>query len=155
MKITQYDQQKENDMKTIITALSLVALSGCATYGTIDDGAVIGGVMGGLLGNTIGGGNGRVAATAAGAVIGSQVLSNRNRFPTQSRGIPPAAPYPYNYPTGNPIYERAAPCDGEVYIDGNYNPPAAQARCRGRMERERVQQHEYERESYERGRRGQ
>lgn len=43
-------------------------------------GAVLGGVVGGLLGNQVGGGNGKIAATAAGAiggaVVGNQVEQN-------------------------------------------------------------------------------
>lgn len=38
---------------------------------------ILGAIAGGLLGNQVGGGNGKTAATAVGAVIGSQVGTNR------------------------------------------------------------------------------
>jgi uncharacterized protein YcfJ len=45
-------------------------------------GSIVGGVAGGLLGNQVGGGNGRVAATAlgaiTGAIVGDRVENNNN-----------------------------------------------------------------------------
>ncbi len=48
-------------------------------------GAVLGGLAGGVLGNQVGGGNGKVAATALGAVLGAFAgdnIGNRNVQPT-------------------------------------------------------------------------
>jgi uncharacterized protein YcfJ len=50
-------------------------------------GAVLGGLAGGVLGNQVGGGNGKVAATALGAVLGAFAgdnFDNRNARPTQN-----------------------------------------------------------------------
>lgn len=47
-------------------------------------GAIVGGLAGGVLGNQVGGGNGKVAATALGAVLGAfagDQLDNRNTRP--------------------------------------------------------------------------
>lgn len=47
-------------------------------------GAIVGGLAGGVLGNQVGGGNGKVAATALGAVLGAfagDQLENRNARP--------------------------------------------------------------------------
>jgi uncharacterized protein YcfJ len=49
-------------------------------------GAIVGGLAGGVLGNQVGGGNGKVAATAIGAVLGAfagDSLENRNARPAQ------------------------------------------------------------------------
>ena len=63
-------------------------------------GAVLGGLAGGVLGNQVGGGNGKVAATAIGAVLGAFVgdgFDNRNARPAP---VYPAQNYPAQvYPT--------------------------------------------------------
>jgi hypothetical protein len=75
-------------------------------------------------------------------------------IPVTPRGYPPGYIPPYVY--GSPsMYERPQyVCEGEQYIDGNYNPPASKALCRGRVEREMQYQRQYEHDAYERGRRG-
>ena len=70
-------------------------------------GAVLGGLAGGVLGNQVGGGNGKVAATALGAVLGAfagDSLENRNARPVP---VYPAQNYPAQvYQTGGRGEER-------------------------------------------------
>lgn len=47
------------------------------------------------------------------------------------------------------------PCGSSVYYDGVYNPPAAQAYCRGQYRRQVELQRELENEAYRRGMQGQ
>lgn len=133
---------------TMIAAM-LVSTSGCAQ---LTPNEITGAVIGGLAGSQIGGGNGRVAAAAAGAVLGAN-LGRQVPQGVQSRGVPPGTYQPgYGYVYGEvPTYERNGVCDNELYIDGVYNPPAAQAMCRGRVDREYRAQKRYEQEAYRRG----
>lgn len=70
-------------------------------------GAVLGGLAGGVLGNQVGGGNGKVAATALGAVLGAfagDSFDNRNARPAP---VYPVQNYPsQGYPTSGRGGER-------------------------------------------------
>lgn len=141
-------------MKNFLLISLIASVSGCAQ---LTPNEMTGAIIGGVVGNQIGGGVGQTVATAAGAVIGANIgrqVPNYGTYsvpyPTQARGYPPLY-----YDGTYPIYERNAPCDNELYIDGVYNPPAARQYCYGRMERERRQQQRYENDAYRRGLGGQ
>lgn len=159
-------------MKNSFIAIALVAFSttGCAQ---LTPNEVIGGVVGGVVGNQIGGGTGKHVATGVGAVVGANigrqldqqrygvgvpygVYGHPQVIPTQPRGYPPGYRQPYVYGSGTPSgYSQGEYlCAQEQYIDGVYNPPAAQAHCLGRIERDVRHQQQYEQDAYQRGRRG-
>jgi uncharacterized protein YcfJ len=52
----------------------------------LNGGSIIGGIAGGLLGSQVGGGNGRLAATAVGALIGGIAGDRTENRPNQQQG---------------------------------------------------------------------
>ena len=83
-------------------------------------GAIIGGVIGGILGHQIGGGSGRTVATIGGAVGGTALGANIDRF-----GNGPAQPVPT---TDVRRCETAAPSGPPQYWDVTYNYRGVQHR---------------------------
>ena len=85
-------------MKTSLVALSLAAgLVSLPAHADITGGGLLGAIAGGLLGSQVGQGNGRVAASALGAVLGfnaGQAQSYSQPYYAQpSYGPPPRVYY--------------------------------------------------------------
>lgn len=131
--------------KIILLVVLALGLIGLVNAQVLTDRGFAGAVIGGLAGAQVGHGNGRVASSAVGAYVGSRIAEQ----PQYGYGEQPVyAKRGYsNYDNGT--------CTREEYIDGNYNPPAAQAYCRGRLEKSHRDQERYEREAYRRGENGQ
>ena len=154
-------------MKTSVLALSLLLATGQAQANDYL-GTAIGGIAGAVIGNQFGSGTGNVAATALGALVGGQVgntLSQRYRDPrfynADPYGVPPN---PYVVQRGysmDPYYAPqrayqlpADPCAGQTQFNGQYNPGAAQAYCRGQQDYLRQRQQQLEQEAYAAGQAG-
>lgn len=90
-----------NNMKTGLVAISLAAsLVSIPAHADITGGGVLGAIAGGLLGSQVGQGNGRIAASALGAVLGfnaGQAQSYAQPYYAQPRYSPPPQVY-YSQP---------------------------------------------------------
>lgn len=84
-------------MKTGIFALALAAaLTSLPAHADVTSGGLLGAVAGGLLGAQVGQGNGRIAASALGAVLGydaGQSYSRRYYAPPQRANYGPSVYY--------------------------------------------------------------
>jgi len=142
-------------MKTSILTLALLAASPQALA---DDyvGTAIGGIAGAVIGSQFGGGSGQLATTAIGAIIGGQVannLSQRNRDPRFYNADPYGVP-PNPYVVQRAYQLPADACAGQTQYNGQYNPGAAQAYCRGQQDYLRQRQQQLEQEAYAAGQSG-
>ena len=89
---------KEQELKNRLIAVSLAATIGLVSLPAhADGGGILGAIAGGLLGAQVGQGNGRVAASALGAVIGynaGQTYSRPYYVPPQQAYYPQQVYYP-------------------------------------------------------------
>lgn len=138
---------------------SLIVLAFVATAAAVPAQAqsvvaeTLGAITGAAVCSQFGGGNGRVAGTAACAVIGAQI-GRRMTTPDNPPPVYPGAPV---YQQGGPVYAPQpiyAPqdvCLNDGYFKGEYNPAAARAYCRGAIEAQRRSQAMAERDAYYEG----
>lgn len=91
-------------MKTRLIAISLAAtlsLAALPAHADITGGGVVGAITGGLLGSQVGQGNGRIAASALGAVLGfnaGQTLSQQSYSPPPRTYYVPSQRVYYDQP---------------------------------------------------------
>ena len=151
-------------MKRTVIALALAASALSAQAQDFTWGQALGAVTGAVIGNQFGGGNGNLAMTVIGGVVGSEVgrnLSNqRNYYVPQGSYRPPIAGYnqPYDMARGNDVniranraYSELENCIGDGVFNGVYNPQAAAAYCRGAIEAQRRRQAQAEVDAYNQG----
>ncbi len=112
-------------MKTRLIAASLAATIGLASVPAhADGGGILGAIAGGLLGAQVGQGNGRVAASALGAVIGYNAGQTSSRpyyaspqyYPQQQVYYPQQAYYPQQRVYYPPQQYYQAPPPRVVYV---------------------------------------
>ncbi len=151
-------------MKRSVIAIALAASALSAQAQDYTWSQAIGTVTGAVIGNHFGGGQGKVAMTVIGAVVGNEVgrnLSNqRQYYVPQGSYRPPIAGYnqPYDMAWGNTVNIRANRaqseldnCIGDGVYNGQYNPQAAAAYCRGAIEANRRRQAQAEVDAYNQG----
>jgi len=151
--------KQECMMKKALVALAMVSATSVAVAQEFTTGQVIGTITGAVIGSHFGGGSGKTAATVIGAVVGNEVGRNLSNRPPQVSYHPPMRPN-YDLAQGSTVvrqrniyqYEMDA-CVGDGYHNGEYNPAAAAAYCRGAMEAARQRQQRAERDAYIEGRR--
>jgi osmotically inducible lipoprotein OsmB len=71
-KIKEGEAMKSRFIATLLAAVSLLGLGGCASMDRTTASTVGGAVVGGLLGDAVGGTGGAIIGGAAGAYIGNQ-----------------------------------------------------------------------------------
>lgn len=145
-------------MKKALVALALLSATSTVMAQGFSNGQVIGTITGAVIGSHFGGGSGKTAATVIGAVIGNEVGRNLSNQPPQVNYHPPMRPYDLAQGTTvgrqRNIYQyQMDACVGDGYHNGEYNPAAASAYCRGTMEAARARQQRAERDAYIEGRR--
>lgn len=136
-------------MKRTISVLvaAMIATSAHAEMTVEETSAVtLGAIIGAVAGQNLGSGNGRTAMTAVGTIAGAKFFYDL----TKPKQLYPAAAYNYKI-LGHDNFN----CYSDGYYKGEFNPAAAQARCRGMHDGQQQRQARVERDAYIEGMRSQ